>query len=99
VKNNPFRSATAVRRHAYSVATKSLVETFGSYEKIAQEIYKETGEQLAGNTVGRWFRDQNTPTQVVVALAIMTEDNDVIRTMCPFLAPFLKVVHEENADA
>ena len=66
-----------------------LVEYYGSYEKIAQALYREHDIQTAGATVGRWFREGNTPPHIAVALAQMTEQPAVLGTLCPFLKDYL----------
>jgi len=66
-----------------------LVERYGSYERIAQELYKEQHVQTAGISLARWFRDRNTPPHIAVALAKLVDEPSLVGILCPFLAEYL----------
>jgi hypothetical protein len=101
VKNNPFKAPTRSHQKSYRDICEHLVSVHGSYEKLAQVLYKETGNAFSGNTVRRWFLDQTTPLKVVVALAIISDAEDIVGGMLPVLSPYLsfqaKYPHEGSS--
>lgn len=70
-------------------ATGWLVERYGSFEKIAQELYKDQDVQTAGISLTRWFRDRNTPPHIAIALVRMTGELPLLSILCPLLNDYL----------
>lgn len=91
-------AGNALFTNDYDRACREIRRVLGSFDRIAQIFYANTGESVAGVSMRRWMKNRTLPVNVAATLITATKEEDPeakvgIFDFFPYLRP---LIEQEN---
>ncbi len=89
-KTHKWHSPNQTWARRYDEAWTKVRAKLGSYDKIAAELFRETGGQsVVGQTVRRWQKEGTLPVKWATTLVDLMEGEISIFDFFPYLADYV----------
>jgi len=73
----------------YAKCVDLVRETVGSYEKISQRVFKETGEQVSAGTIRNWCLEQRLPVEYAALFCDFSEGELSLVDFFPWVSSYV----------
>jgi hypothetical protein len=74
----------------YDAAVRKIRKKIGSFDKIAQVIFRDTGNSVAGVSVRRWWQGRDMPIRYICTLVDAMEGDIDVLDFFPYLEPYFE---------